>query len=72
MAKDGDVFVAVSLVPGVSNQKVIFRHVQPGFEELPSISMYDLTEDISGHPKDSTVSRNTLEESGYVLPQEAP
>ena len=74
MANKGDKFLAKSIVPGVPDVIVIFKGIQETeFEdEFPSFALYDLTEDIPEHPKNSTVSKTTLEESGYVLPQEAP
>lgn len=73
MANKGDRFVARSIVPGVPNVVVIFKGMQEtGFDDFPAFAIYDLIEDIPGHPKDSTVSKDTLEQSGYVLPNEAP
>lgn len=72
MTNIGDVFIATSIVPGVPSQEIIFRGIQLGFEEIPPLSIYDLTEGIAGHPKGSTVTGITLEEAGFVLPPEAP
>jgi hypothetical protein len=73
MALKGDKFIAKSIVPGVPDVLIVFKGMQEtGFEEFPAFALYDLTADIPGHPKDSTVGRDTLEESGYVLPKEAP
>lgn len=72
MAKSGDRFIAKSLVLGLPDMEITFRFIQPGFEYLPESSMYDLIVDIPEHPKDSTISRNTLENKGFVLPEEAP
>ena len=33
--------------------------------EIPGMDLYNLTEDIEGHPKGSTVSRQTLEQAGF-------
>jgi hypothetical protein len=73
MVKVGDTFVAKSLVPGFPDLTVIFKGIQEtGFENFPDFAVYDLTEDIPGHPKDSTVSRDTIEENGYILDSKAP
>jgi len=32
------------------------------------IELWNLTEDIPGHPEGSTVSRRTLEQAGYIVP----
>jgi hypothetical protein len=32
------------------------------------IELWNLTEDIPGHPEGSTVSRRTLEQAGYFVP----
>jgi hypothetical protein len=34
----------------------------------PPIDLYNLTEDIPGHCKHSTVSRETLEKAGFSVP----
>jgi len=72
MTNKGDKFLVKSIVPGVLNQEIIFKGIQPGFDEFPALALYDLTADIEGHPKGSTVTRPTLEEYGFVLPSEAP
>jgi len=38
------------------------------------LELWNLTEDIPGHPQGSTVSRKTLEKAGYAVlpPSEAP
>ncbi len=73
MAKVGDRFVAKSLVLGLPDLTVIFRGIQEtGFEGFPDFAMYDLTTSIPGHPKYSTVSKDTIKESGFVLPNDAP
>lgn len=35
---------------------------------MPDFELWTLTEDIEGHPAGSTVSRQTLEAKGYVVP----
>lgn len=49
-----------------------FAFTQGGFEIggkfYPPMDMYNLTDDIPGHPKDSTVSARTLVNKGYDLP----
>lgn len=34
----------------------------------PAIALYNLTAEIPGHPVDSTVSQDTLERAGFVVP----
>lgn len=72
MALNNQRFTACSLIPGIGDMEVIFRFIQPGFRELPALSMYDLIVDIPKHPAGSTISRITLEECGYKLPKHAP
>lgn len=73
MTKIGDRFIARSLVPEVAPINVIFIGMQEtGFPEFPDFAMYNLTSNLPGHPVHSTVSRDTLEENGYILPTEAP
>lgn len=73
MPNKGDKFLARSIVPGVENQIVIFEGIQEvGFEGYPDFSLYTLTQRIEGHSQGSTVSRDTLEEHGFVLSQDAP
>lgn len=72
MANKGDRFVAQSVIPNVPSMEVIYMFVQKGFAHIPDMPMYDLTVDIPGHPTGSTVSRSTLENSGFVLPNDAP
>ena len=46
-----------------------FIGVQEGVPGVvPDIELYNLTQDIDGHPVDSTVSRQTLERKGYSIP----
>lgn len=33
--------------------------------------LFNLTEDIPGHPKGSTVSRETLEKAGFAIPEDS-
>lgn len=49
-----------------------FHAIQEGIPEagIKDIELYNLTQDIPGHPKDSTVSRETLEKAGYRIPAE--
>lgn len=46
-----------------------YHGLQRGFDTIKDIELYDLTEDIPGHPEGSTVSRQTLERAGYTVPQ---
>ena len=71
-ANKGDRFLAKSIIPNVKDQIVIYKGIQPGFDELPALALYDLTEELVGHPALSTVTRPTLEEYGFVLPDNAP
>lgn len=43
--------------------------IQKGFDTIKDIELYNLTDDIPGHPEGSTVSRQTLELAGYTVPQ---
>ena len=73
MTNRGEKFVVHSCVPGVHTMTVVFAGLQEtGFDELPAFSLYNLIEDLPAHPKDSTLSRNTLERYGYVFPIYAP
>ena len=72
MVKVGDKFIAKSMVPGFSTITVIFRGVQLGVAHIPDFALYDLTTDLPGHPKSSTVTKDTIEISGYSLPHDAP
>lgn len=68
----GDRIVARSIIPGVPNMVVVFKGFQEtGFPELPGFGLYDLTADLPGHTKHSTVSKDTIEGCGYVLPDDA-
>lgn len=44
------------------------------FGSWQRLELWNLTEDIPGHPQGSTVSRRTLEKAGYAVlpPSEAP
>ena len=46
----------------------VYLGYQPGYLHLPGFDLYQLTEDIPGHPKDSNVSGDTLRKLGYALP----
>jgi hypothetical protein len=50
------------------NAPAIFLGIQPGFNHLPAIELYNLLAKVGHHPPGSTVSRKTLEEHGYVPP----
>ncbi len=41
---------------------------QEGIGRIPAMDLFNLTEDIPGHPKDSTVSEMTLSRVGFRLP----
>ncbi len=44
-----------------------FKATQSGMGVMPDFDLYNLKEDLPGHPKDSTVSEKTLREAGYEL-----
>ena len=46
----------------------IFDHVQEAPAPMAAMEMFTLTEDIPGHPKNSTISRATLEAAGFFVP----
>lgn len=46
-----------------------FIGIQEGTGRIPGFELYNLTQDIPGHPAGSTVSRETLESAGYKLPK---
>jgi hypothetical protein len=46
----------------------VFAFHQPGFGGMPGFDCYTLTEDVGGHPKNSTVSEHTLRKLGYHVP----
>jgi hypothetical protein len=50
------------------NAPAIFLGIQPGFNHLPTIELYNLLAKVGHHPAGSTVSRKTLEDHGYVPP----
>ena len=50
------------------NAPAIFLGIQPGFNHLPAIELYNLLAKVGHHPVGSTVSRKTLEDHGYVPP----
>lgn len=41
---------------------------QEGGRGIEDLDLYNLTEDIPGHPKGSTVARSTLEAAGFHVP----
>ena len=48
----------------------VFQGVQQGVPGLvEDFELYNLTEDIPGHPAGSTVARETIEKAGYRLPE---
>jgi hypothetical protein len=60
------------IVPAIERKKpapAVFLGIQEGFpsEGIPDIELYNLTEDFAGYPKNSTVSRQTLESNGAVV-----
>jgi hypothetical protein len=48
--------------------RAYFIGVQEGFMHLPSIELWNLLDDIPGHPAGSTVSRRTIEAVGVLTP----
>lgn len=63
MRRDPATLVDRPLAPAV------FLGWQDGFGVVPSFRIYNLTADVAGHPKHSTVSEHTLSDLGYALPQ---
>jgi hypothetical protein len=62
----------VPVAPGSLGQApAVFRGVQEGLPSrgVPDIELYNITQDIPGHPAGSTISRRTLEANGYTVPQ---
>lgn len=49
----------------------VFIGRQEGVGRIPAFDLFDLTEDIPGHPSGSTVSAMTLERAGFRLPARA-
>lgn len=45
--------------------------LKKGGQDQPPLELWGLTEDVPGHPKGSTLTRKTLEDLGYTVP-EAP
>jgi len=74
MPKRGDRFLAKSIVPNQQDQFVIFEGIQEvGINDYPDFALYTLTKPIgSRHIAGSTLSRDTLEDCGYMLESEAP
>ncbi len=46
----------------------VFIGTQSGFGIMPDMDLFNLTRDIEGHPEGSTVSRQTLEAHGFLVP----
>ncbi len=46
----------------------VYQGFQEGTGKIPGFELYNLTEDIEGHPAGSTVSRQTLEQAGFTVP----
>jgi len=53
-------------VEGRSMAPAVFQGIQ--YHHMGNIPLFNLTEDIPGHPVGSTVSDHTLEEAGYEVP----
>ena len=47
----------------------VYIGTQPGFRNIPAIELYNLLQPVGEHPPGSTVSRNTLERHGWVVPK---
>ena len=45
---------------------------QEGSDGIADFDLYNLTEDIPGHPEGSTVTRSTLEAAGFHVPPRTP
>lgn len=50
------------------NTPAVFLGIQPGFNDIPPVELYNLLAPVGRHPVGSTVSRKTLEDHGYALP----
>jgi hypothetical protein len=46
----------------------VFAFRQPAYGSLTGFDCYNLTADVPGHPKNSTVSEHTLRKLGYYVP----
>lgn len=60
---------------GARPAPVEYQGFQEGYGDIPGFHLYNLTEDIPGHPKGSTVGRETLAKAGFDvsgLPTETP
>jgi hypothetical protein len=65
----------VPVKPGsLGEAPAVFGGVQEGLPArgVPDIELFNLTQEIPGHPAGSTVSRNTLEAAGYTVPAPRP
>lgn len=49
-----------------------FLGVQKAYKQSPELELFNLTEDIPGHPAGSTVVRQTLEQAGFEVPPPDP
>ena len=47
----------------------IYVGVQPGCGVMPDFALFNLTADLPGHPRGSTVSEQTLRSAGYDVPE---
>lgn len=49
----------------------VFIGVQSGEGVIPDFELYNLTQDVGEYKKDSTVSRQTLEDMGFDVPEQS-
>lgn len=49
--------------------RAIFIGIQEGLPHrgIPDLELYNLVDDLPGHPANSTVSRNTIEQHGVLV-----
>lgn len=74
MKNKGKKFKLSHVHPLVEPIDVIFIGTQEWGEliDLEPLVLFNLTSTVKNHPADSTLSRNTLEEYGYIFPHDAP
>ena len=71
LAPDVRAAILALLPPGSSQVPAIFCCWQPGFGQHPTVALWTLTQDIPGHPRDSTVTTATLHAAGYMVHEPA-
>lgn len=61
--------IAVRLQRARATIPAYFAGIQSGFGNVADIELWTLTEPVGIHPAGSTLSRQTIEAHGYVLPR---